>query len=169
MTFNIETATGPELIAEYNRLADLLDLNPVKRFATRADGMRRVAALTDLAGDAEVTEEQVEELAESDELKRKYPEDFSPWHATHHKKAGRGKRDVMLMVYAELVRNSEGTEHHENGAVWKEVYLDNCYIDGMTAHIWAGHCSQLTKEGFYKRIKSHRNAFGMVRVDVSPE
>lgn len=158
MTKTLNEMTGPELVAEYNRCAVALGEVEVKRFADRKVGMVRVEGIR-----ARMPQQQ--ELV-TERTRKSYPEDYSRWHATHHKAEGRGKRDVIEMVFQRLLDNREGSLETDpaTGAIWQNVYLDNCAIAGMTAKIWAGHLCQLSKEGRYKKIKGHKGAFGAILV-----
>lgn len=158
MNKTLAEMTGPELVAEYNRCAVILGEVEVKRFADRKVGTARVEGIR-----ARMPEQQ--ELV-VERTRRSYPEDYSRWHAVHHKAEGRGKRDAIEMVFQRLLENREGALNTDEvtGAIWQDVYLDNAKINGMTAKIWAGHLCQLSKEGRYKKIKSNKGAFGAILV-----
>lgn len=64
----------------------------------------------------------------------------------------------------ELLRvNSESTSHHADGSVWGTVYLDNAIPHGWSKHQFAGHLSDLKKNGLYRT--THYSEFGEVLLD----
>lgn len=171
---DLHTMTGPELVAEYNRLASVLGVAQTKRFADRKSGIRRIEGLraqmpTKQEAVRKATKEYTKAAktgAEAEGDKERFPLEGNKWHARQHKKNGRAKRDVIEMVFQNMLDNREGTtiEDEGTGETWAEVYLDNCGIDGMPDKIWAGHLAQLSKEGRYKKVKGRSGAFGMVLV-----
>lgn len=117
------------LTEEYNRLAT----KPVKRLASKADAVRRIAELRS----------------------RRYPLKANRWHAMNPASAFE-RREVIEMVFNELVKNGVAS-----GDGWATVRLRDARLDGMDVHIWAGHLTQLRKEGRYRPVK---NGVGAVLV-----
>lgn len=157
MNIDLNTASNAELVAEYNRLAAIVGATPTKRFADRKSGLRRIEGL--MAQLPEKQEQVNVDIAEYEanapepvlvKGKKVYPLEYNQWHARNHKKHGRSKRQVIEMVFQALLNAREGvTETRGDGEVWQAVYLDNAIIEGMHPRIWAGHLSQLRKEGRY--------------------
>jgi hypothetical protein len=59
--------------------------------------------------------------------------------------------------------NSENTVTSEDGSRWGQVYLDNAIPHGWTRHQFAGHLSDLKKQGLYR--PQYDNYFGDVKLE----
>jgi len=115
MTFNIDTATGPELVAEHNRLAALLGLSPTKRFADRETGVLRTAKL--LAILAEQT---------------KKPWGLQRENRHHRLNCPPNKKGAKWAAFQDAIQE----EADEDGTI--DVEAVKARFPGVTTQIWAG-------------------------------
>lgn len=164
--------TGPELVSEYNRLAAIVGVKEVTRFADRKSGLRRIEGLIaqlpeqQEQANADITE--FEEAAEAAAVvvkgKKVYPLEWNHFHARNNKKLGRGKDVIPEMVFQALLNNREGQTTTDEFGTWAMVYLDNAVITGMHLRIWAGQLRGLNMKGRYRKVKGHNGAFGEILV-----